>query len=90
MQGGSGVDYQTLFNIAMLIAGSAIGWVVRVMWSAIKDMQTSEKALTEKVAAVEILVAGTYVTRAELNSGMSEIKRKLDQIFDKLDGKADK
>ena len=84
------LDYQTLFNAAIAITSGAIGWIVNVMWNAIKDMQKSDKELAEKVSAVEVLVAGQYVTRAEHANSFERVERALNRIEDKLDGKADK
>lgn len=84
------VDFQLLFNIAFALACAAGGWILNVMWNAIKDMQKSDKELVEKVAAVEVLVAGQYVTKAELNGTMERIERMFERIENKLDSKVDK
>lgn len=84
------MDYQVLFNLTVAIAGGAVGWVVRLLWDSNKEMHASQKELTDKVSAVELLVAGKYITRHELGLVIGRLEGKLDQIFSKLDQKVDK
>lgn len=84
------VDFQVLFNVAISLLGAIAGWVLNTIWGAVKDMQKADKELAQKVSGVEILVAGSYVTRAEHSASMSRIEAGLQRIEDKLDGKVDK
>ena len=84
------VDFQTLFNIAIMAAGGLFGWILKTIWEVLRDLQTADKELTDKVNHIEVLVAGKYVTRDELHQEMGEVKAMLDKIFYKLDGKADR
>lgn len=81
---------QTLFNIAVSIVGFLGGWWLKVLWDAVKDLQTADKELVEKVSSIEILVAGQYVKRDDFDRVAQAIFAKLDKIMDKLDTKADK
>ena len=81
---------QTLFNIAVAVAGSLGGWWLKVLWDAVKDLQSADKELAEKVSSIEILVAGQYVKRDDFDRVANAIFAKLDKIMDKLDTKADK
>lgn len=81
---------QTLFNIAGAVAGSLGGWWLKVLWDAVKDLQSADKELAEKVSSIEILVAGQYVKRDDFDRVANAIFAKLDKIMDKLDTKADK
>lgn len=83
-------DYQTLFNIVIGIIGILGGWWFNAMWSAIKELQAVDKDLAEKVASIEVLVAGRYVTREEFNNTLNQVFTKLDRIIDGLNGKADR
>ena len=67
-----------------------LGWLLRTMWEAVKDLQTADKSMAEKVASIEVLVAGHYVTREEFSGVMTRVESKLDKISTKLDSKADK
>lgn len=84
------VDYQTLFNIAAAFCSVIFGWILKVIWDALRDLQTTDKELSDKVGKIEVLVAGKYVTREELSREFGGLNGKLDLIFDKLDRKADK
>ena len=44
----------------------------------------------EKVGAIEVLVAGRYVTREEFNNVLNQVFTKLDRIIDALNQKADR
>ena len=83
-------EYQFLFNVATAIASVTFGWVLNTIWGSLKDLQTADKALVDKVAAIEILVAGRYVTRDEFNVALTAISSKLDRIQDLLSQKADR
>lgn len=81
---------QTFFNIAVAVAGSLGGWWLKVMWEAVKDLQDADKVLAEKVGSIEILVAGSYMSKHDFDKIAAAIFAKLDKIEDKLDRKVDK
>jgi len=81
---------QTVFNIALAISGFLGGWVLKVIWDAVKDLQTADKVLVEKVNTIEILIAGNYMSKQDFDKIAIAIFAKLDKIEDKLDKKADK
>ena len=58
---------QTLFNIAATVAGFLGGWVLKVIWEAVKELQTADKILVEKVGSIEILIAGNYMSKHDLS-----------------------
>ena len=66
------------------------GWWLKAIWEALRDLQSADRDLTDKLARVEILVAGNYVTRDEMARSMSLLMSALNRIEDKLSGKADK
>lgn len=84
------MEMQTLFNIAVGLVGALGGWILNTLWTEIKSMQATDNKLADKVAAIEILVAGQYVKRDDIQVLSSAIFAKLDRIEDKLDGKVDK
>lgn len=83
-------DYQILFNLVVGILGALGGWVLNTMWSALKDLQKADTKLAEKVGAIEVLVAGQYITREEFATSMHAVFSKLDKIQDTLSEKADR
>lgn len=84
------MDYQVLFNIVGGIAAFFGGWWMKVLHETVRDLQEADKRLADKVAAIEVLVAGNYVKRDDFDKSVEAIFRKLDRIEDKLDHKVDK
>lgn len=81
---------QTLFNVILGCAAALGGWWMRTMWEAIQHLQSADDKITDKLGEVEILVIGEYVRKADMELGFDKLNKKLDRIFDKLDGKVDK
>jgi CHASE3 domain sensor protein len=84
------MEYQTAFNIVVGIAGFLGGWVLNGLRDSLKSLQAADESLTEKVQAIEVLVAGQYVKREDFSAVSKAMFEKLDKIYDKLDTKADK
>lgn len=83
-------EFQTFFNISITLIGFLGGWVLNSLKSSIEALQRADTDLTSKVQAIEVLVAGTYVKRDDMDRLGSALFAKLDKIEAKLDGKADK
>ena len=83
-------DTQTLFNVAVGLSGALGGWWLKIVWEAVRDLQRADKDLTEKVAAIEVLVAGRYVTRDEFKRDIDTLFKKLDHIAEVVSKKADR
>jgi len=66
------------------------GSVLNSLRDSIKALNQSDESLTSKVEDVELLVAGSYVKRDDLDRLTTALFAKLDKIENKLDGKADK
>lgn len=81
---------QTIVNWMLAGFGGLIGFLLNAVWQAVKDLQKADKELTAKVAEIEVLVAGAYVKKDDLEKLSVAIFSKLDRIEDKLDGKVDK
>lgn len=85
---------QTLFNIAIAIAGTLGGWWLNNMYASMKELERADRALIDRVAAIDVLVAGHYVKRSDLNAAIEALSKglfaTLTRIEDKLDRKADK
>lgn len=84
------MDTQAIINVAIGVIGFLGGWVLKVVWESLKDLQAADKELTEKVATIEILVAGSCVTREDFANTIRAVFTKLDRIEDKIDHKADR
>jgi len=81
---------QVIFNWGLGAMSAAFGFLARYMWHSIKDLQSADKDMMEKVSAVEVLVAGQYVKQSDLCRISDAVFKKLDRIEDKLDMKVDK
>ena len=84
------LNEQNLFNVGIGLIATLGGWFMRVIWQSVKDLQLANKELTEKLADMEVLVAGEYAKRAEVQQIGASISAQLNRIEDKLDRKADK
>lgn len=83
-------EMQMLFNIVVGVAGALGGWWLKVMWDSLKDLQTADSKLIDRVSSIEVLVAGTYIKRTDFEKVADAIFKKLDRIDEKLSGKVDK
>ena len=81
---------QLLFNVIIGALYLVAGWLMKVMWDSLRDLRIANTILAEKVGTVEVLVAGSYAKRDELDKMAATIFLKLDRIEAKLDTKADK
>lgn len=81
---------QTIVNWMLAGFGGLIGFLLNAVWQAVKDLQKADKELTAKVSEIEVLVAGAYVKKDDIEKLSNAIFTKLDRIEDKLDGKVDK
>lgn len=81
---------QTIVNWMLAGFGGLIGFLLNTVWQAVKDLQKADTELTKKVSEIEVLVAGAYVKKDDIDKLSNAIFAKLDRIEDKLDGKVDK
>lgn len=78
------------FNAILVICGFLGGWVLNNLKSSIDLLHIADNDLTTKVQAIEVLVAGTYVKRDDMDKLGTALFAKLDRIEMKLDSKVDK
>ncbi|MFA7290894.1 MAG: hypothetical protein WC023_01475 [Rhodocyclaceae bacterium] len=81
---------QTLINWILACGGALLGAMLNAIWNSVKDLQKADTKLAERVGEIEVLVAGSYVKRDDMDKLAGAIFAKLDRIEAKLDGKADK
>ena len=84
------IDTQMTINILLALVAFLGGWWMRTMWASLNELRRADAKLTEKVQAIEVLVAGNYVTKSDLNTLTEALFKKLDRIESKVDSKADK
>ena len=73
------MDTQTLINAAFGIAGFFGGWILNNLSSSIIKIEDKLSSMPDK-----------YINKEDYQRDINRILMKLDQIFEKLDAKADK
>ena len=81
---------QLIINWLLGALGAVLGFLLNQIWQAVKDLQKTDETLADKVSRIEVLMAGHYVSKTELNAIVSRLFLKLDSIDSKLDKKVDK
>ena len=74
---------QDLYNIAVGIAGTAIGWMLKIVWESVRVLQ-------DEMKRVERELHTSYVSKDDYRSDIQEIKEMVKAIFDRLERKVDK
>jgi len=77
------MDNQQLFNFVVSVAGFLATFV---FYQVMQRLQRAE----DKMSELERMMPHDYIQKDDYRSDMRDIKEMLKQIFDKLDGKADK
>lgn len=74
---------QSFLNWIFGLTGTAFGWVLKIVWDAISELQKDMKDLNKEVHE-------DFVRKDDYRVDIAEIKGMLARIFDKLDNKVDK
>jgi hypothetical protein len=74
---------QDLVNLVVAVAGTAMGWMLKVVWDSIRLLQDDMKAL-------ERALHTKYVSKDDYRADIQDIKSMVKAIFDRLERKADK
>jgi hypothetical protein len=74
---------QDLVNIVVGVAGTAMGWMLKVVWDSIRLLQDDVKEL-------ERAMHTKYVSKDDYRADIQDIKSMVKAIFDRLERKADK
>jgi len=92
---------QTIINWVLGVCGAALGFLLRSLWEAVKDLQKADIQLARDVSKIREVVAGEYIKRDEFTHMCNAVFKRLDSLRDttsegfeklytRLDGKADK
>lgn len=73
------MDYQLLFNLAVSIAAFFGGWTLNNITKALDRLDSDVRTMPHN-----------YVTKDDYKDDVRELKELVRQVFDKLDGKADR
>lgn len=69
---------QSVFNIAVALSGALGGWILKVIWDAIKELK-------EEVRDVDKHLNENFVRRDDFKDAIGEIKQDMREGFDKVD-----
>lgn len=73
------MDYQLLFNIAVSLAAFFGGWTLNNITKAIERLDDDVRKMPHD-----------YVAKDDYKADIRELKEIMRQVFDRLDGKADR
>jgi len=73
------MDYQTLFNIAIMLAAFFGGWVLNSIYQSVALLDKDVRAMPER-----------YLAKDDYRQDLQRVETMLTRILDKLDDKADK
>ena len=85
---------QTLFNWVVAVCGFLGGWILKVIWDAIKDLKTDirqiERDLPEVYVRKDDFKEAIRDIKQDMKEGFNKIDNTLGLIFKKLENKEDK
>tara|TARA_R110002126_G_scaffold222950_1_gene368032 strand:+ start:175 stop:462 length:288 start_codon:yes stop_codon:yes gene_type:complete len=92
---------QTIVNWLFAGFGAALGWVLKVVWDAIKELKADMKQIERDLPGVylrkdDFKVAMTDIKddfkelKHDMKDGFNNVNNTLSLIFNKLDAKSDK
>jgi len=77
------MDLQSVVDIVTGVVGAVLGWFVKIIWDAIKELQKDMKETNQTLHE-------SYVRKDDYRIEMAEIKGMFNRIMDKLEQKVDK
>lgn len=77
------MDAQTILNAVFGAASTVIGWFLREMWTATKELKNDITKLSNDLPK-------EYVSKSDFREDIHDIKNMIQKIFDKLDSKVDR
>lgn len=81
---------QTIINAVFAGLGAVLAFILRIIWEGLRDLQRADTELSAEVGAVKLLMADSYIKKADFDKLTSDLFSYLRRIEDKLDHKADK
>lgn len=77
------MEWQDYIDGIMALVGAVLGWFVKIIWDAIKELQKDMKD-------TNTLIHEHYVRKDDYRIDLAEIRGMFNRIMDKLDNKVDK
>jgi uncharacterized membrane protein (DUF106 family) len=77
------MEFQNILDGVMALIGAILGWFVKIIWDAIKELQKDMKETNQTIHE-------HYVRKEDYRIDIAEIRGMFNRIMDKLDSKVDK
>lgn len=77
------MELQILFDTFASIFGVVLGWLLKVVWDSVKDLQSNQRD-------IESDLHNMFVRKEDFKDALGKIEVMVSKIFDKLDEKQDK
>lgn len=88
------MESQAVFNIVVAISGALGGWILKVIWDAIKTLDTDIKLLGKEMNSEFVrrddFKESVSEVKTDMREGFHRIEEMLGAVFKRLEGKADK
>lgn len=88
------MESQAVFNVAVAISGALGGWVLKVIWDAIKSLDLDVKQLGREVHAEfvkrEDFRESVMDVKNDMRHGFQRLEEMVGAVFKRLESKADK
>ena len=72
------MDNQTLLNLVLSSASLVLGWFLREMWAAVKELKSDLAKLREELPKV-------YVSKDDYRQDVRELKDMIGKLFDLIE-----
>jgi biotin operon repressor len=77
------MDYNMLLSISGPVLSTVIGWFMRELWSAVKELRKDLREIEKNLPA-------QYVLQSNYREDIRRVHDLLDKIYEKLESKADR
>lgn len=74
------MSYQDYFNLLLGLVAFLGGWWMKAIWSAIKKLEDTDSQMLTKIGSIEVIIAGQYVKKQEVDDMLNKISQKLSKI----------
>lgn len=76
---------QTIVNWLFAVVGTLIGWLVKVLWDAIKELKADMKQIERDLPGVYVRKDDFKGAVSDIKSDMREIRQDMKEGFSKID-----
>lgn len=76
---------QTVINWIIGGAGAVLGWLVKVIWDAIKELKSDMKQIERDLPEIYVRKDDFRIAVAEIKGDMKELRQDMKEGFNKMD-----